>query len=114
MVRSLYESLCNMESIYADRAAIRYFDEASAQVVEIPYRRYAADLRRFVAFVRSKTSQPGQRIALRLFERFHMNSIAAQLCEQSLCLRQGKEALRTFGHNCAKSIDCLHLFRRGR
>lgn len=64
MVRSLYESLCNMESIYADRAAIRYFDEASAQVVEIPYRRYAADLRRFVAFVRSKTSQPGQRIAL--------------------------------------------------
>ena len=64
MVRSLYESLCNMESIYADRAAIRYFDEASAQVVEIPYRRYAADLRRFVAFVRGKTSQPGQRIAL--------------------------------------------------
>ncbi len=64
MVRSLYESLCNMESIYADRAAIRYFDETSAQVVEIPYRRYAADLRRFVAFVRSKTSQPGQRIAL--------------------------------------------------
>ena len=24
MVRSLYESLCNMESIYADRAAVRY------------------------------------------------------------------------------------------
>ena len=36
MVRSLYESLCNMESIYADRVAIRYFDEVSAQVVEIP------------------------------------------------------------------------------
>ena len=65
MVRSLYESLCNMESIYADRAAIRYFDETSAQVVEIPYRRYAADLRRFVAFVRSKNrpARPAYRSA---------------------------------------------------
>ena len=64
MVHSFYESLCNMENLYADRVAIRYFDEAAGGVVEIPYRQYAADLRRFVSFVRSRTQTPGQRIAL--------------------------------------------------
>ena len=65
MVRSLYQSLCNMESIYADRIGIRYFDEETQAVVEVPYRQYAADLRRCVAFLRSKTENlQGQRVAL--------------------------------------------------
>ena len=55
MVKSLYESLCNMETIYADRVAIRYYDEEKQGVVEVYYRQYAQDLRRYVSFLRSKT-----------------------------------------------------------
>lgn len=54
MVTSLYQSLCNMETIYADRVAIRYYDEAKQGVTEVYYRQYAQDLRRFVSFLRSK------------------------------------------------------------
>ena len=53
MVHSLYQSLNNLETIYADRIGIRYYDEAKGGVVEVPFRQYAADLRRFVAFLRS-------------------------------------------------------------
>ena len=55
MVHSLYQSLNNLETIYADRIGIRYYDEAKGGVVEVPFRQYAADLRRFVAFLRSRT-----------------------------------------------------------
>lgn len=65
MVTSLYQSLCNMETIYADRVAIRYYDEAKQGVTEVFYRQYAADLRRFVAFLRSKTEDvQGKRVAI--------------------------------------------------
>ena len=65
MVRSLYQSLCNMESIYADRIGIRYYNEETQSVVEVPYRQYAADLRRCVAFLRSKVADlRGRRVAL--------------------------------------------------
>ncbi len=65
MVTSLYQSLCNMETIYADRVAIRYYDEAKQGVAEVFYRQYAADLRRFVAFLRTKTENvQGKRVAI--------------------------------------------------
>lgn len=54
MVTSLYQSLCNMETIYADHVAIRYYDETKQGVTEVYYRQYAQDLRRFVSFLRSK------------------------------------------------------------
>ena len=65
MVKSLYESLCNMETIYADRVAIRYYDEEKQGVVEVYYRQYAQDLRRYVSFLRSKTPDVrGKRVAI--------------------------------------------------
>ena len=56
MVHSLYQSLNNLETIYADRIGIRYYDEAKGGVAEVPFRQYAADLRRFVAFLRSRST----------------------------------------------------------
>ena len=58
MVHSLYQSLNNLETIYADRIGIRYYDEAKGGVVEVPFRQYAVGLRRFVAFLRSRTPNP--------------------------------------------------------
>ena len=65
MVTSLYQSLCNMETIYADHVAIRYYDETKQGVTEVYYRQYARDLRRFVSFLRSKAGDvKGQRVAI--------------------------------------------------
>ena len=72
MVHSLYESLGNLETIYADRIGIRYYDEEKQGVVEVPFRQYAADLRRFVAFLRSRTPDPvGQRVAILARNSYH-------------------------------------------
>ena len=72
MVHSLYQSLNNLETIYADRIGIRYYDEAKGGVVEVPARQYAADLRRFVAFLRSRTPNPlGQRVAILARNSYH-------------------------------------------
>ena len=72
MVHSLYQSLNNLETIYADRIGIRYYDEAEGGVVEVPFRQYAADLRRFVAFLRSRTPNPlGQRVAIMARNSYH-------------------------------------------
>ena len=72
MVHSLYQSLNNLETIYADRTGIRYYDEAKGGVVEVPFRQYAADLRRFVAFLRSRTPNPlGQRVAILARNSYH-------------------------------------------
>jgi long-subunit acyl-CoA synthetase (AMP-forming)/DNA-binding FadR family transcriptional regulator len=51
-VCSVYETVVNMEKMYAGRVAIRYFDEADRHVREISYREYAQDIRRFVAYLR--------------------------------------------------------------
>ena len=65
MVTSLYQSLCNMETIYADRVALRYYDEAKQGVTEVYYRQYAQDLRKFVRFLRSKAGDvKGKRVAI--------------------------------------------------
>ena len=72
MVHSLYQSLNNLETIYADRTGIRYYDEAKGGVVEVPFRQYTADLRRFVAFLRSRTPNPlGQRVAILARNSYH-------------------------------------------
>ena len=72
MVHSLYQSLNNLETIYADRTGIRYYDEAKGGVVEVSFRQYAADLRRFVAFLRSRTPDPlGQRVAILARNSYH-------------------------------------------
>ena len=72
MVHSLYQSLNNLETIYADRIGIRYYDEAKGGVVEVPFRQYAADLRRFVAFLLSRTPNPlGQRVAILARNSYH-------------------------------------------
>ena len=72
MVHSLYQSLNNLETIYADRIGIRYYDEAKGGVVEVPFRQYAADLRRFVAFLRSRTpNHLGQRVAILARNSYH-------------------------------------------
>ena len=72
MVHSLYQSLNDLETIYADRIGIRYYDEAKGGVVEVPFRQYAADLRRFVAFLRSRTPNPlGQRVAILARNSYH-------------------------------------------
>ena len=72
MVHSLYQSLNDLETIYADRIGIRYYDEAKSGVVEVPFRQYAADLRRFVAFLRSRTPNPlGQRVAILARNSYH-------------------------------------------
>ena len=72
MVTSLYQSLCNMETIYADRVAIRYYDEAKQGVTEVYYRQYAQDLRRFVSFLRSKAGNvKGQRVAILARNSYH-------------------------------------------
>ena len=72
MVTSLYQSLCNMETIYADHVAIRYYDEAKQGVAEVYYRQYAQDLRRFVSFLRSKAGDvKGQRVAILARNSYH-------------------------------------------
>ena len=72
MVHSLYQSLNDLETLYADRIGIRYYDEAKGGVVEVPFRQYAADLRRFVAFLRSRTPNPlGQRVAILARNSYH-------------------------------------------
>ena len=72
MVTSLYQSLCNMETIYADHVAIRYYDEAKQGVTEVYYRQYAQDLRRFVSFLRSKAGDvKGQRVAILARNSYH-------------------------------------------
>ena len=72
MVHSLYQSLNNLETIYADRIGIRYYDEAKGGVVEVPFRQYAADLRRSVASLRSRTPNPlGQRVAILARNSYH-------------------------------------------
>ena len=63
-VTSLYQSLCNMETIYADRVALRWYDEASQSVAQVSYSRYAQDLRRFVGFLREKGVGEGCRVAI--------------------------------------------------
>ena len=76
MVTSLYQSLCNMETIYADRVAIRYYDEAKRGVTEVYYRQYAQDLRRFVSFLRSKAGDvKGQRVAILARNSYHLSLI---------------------------------------
>ena len=65
MITSLYQSLCNMEQNYADRIAIRYYDEETQSVVEIGYPEYASNLRRVVACLRAKVPDlKGKRIAI--------------------------------------------------
>ena len=49
MVHSLYQSLNNLETIYADRIGIRYYDEAKGGVVEVPFRQYAGGSWHFCA-----------------------------------------------------------------
>ena len=72
MVTSLYQSLCNMETIYADHVAIRYYDETKQGVTEVYYRQYAQDLRRFVSFLRSKAGDvKGQRVAILARNSYH-------------------------------------------
>ena len=48
-VSTIYQLVLRMESHYADRIAIRYYDEALEGVREIPYRQYAHDIRCQVA-----------------------------------------------------------------
>ncbi|MGN0707672.1 MAG: class I adenylate-forming enzyme family protein [Faecalibacterium sp.] len=64
MVTSLYQSLCNMETIYADRVALRWYDEASESVSQVTYSQYARDLRRFVAGLRAKGDMEGRCVAI--------------------------------------------------
>jgi long-chain acyl-CoA synthetase len=49
---SIYEDVLHMETVYADRVAIQYYDEAKPGVVSVLYRQYAQDIRRFVAYLR--------------------------------------------------------------
>ena len=44
-VSTIYQLVLRMESHYADRIAIRYYDEALEGVRELPYRQYAHDIR---------------------------------------------------------------------
>ena len=44
-VSTIYQLVLRMESHYADRIAIRYYDEALEGVREIPYRQYVHDIR---------------------------------------------------------------------
>lgn len=65
MVTSLYQSLCNMETIYADRVGIRYYDEEKQGVVEVRYSQYAHDLRSFITCLRSKADDiSGRAVAI--------------------------------------------------
>lgn len=52
MVSTMYEHVRQMETAYADRIAIRYFDEEKQAVREITYREFTQDIRRFVAHLR--------------------------------------------------------------
>ena len=62
---SLYEHLCNnMEQAYADRVALRWYDEASQSVSQVTYGEYARDLRRFVGFLQAKGDMKGRRVAI--------------------------------------------------
>jgi long-subunit acyl-CoA synthetase (AMP-forming)/DNA-binding FadR family transcriptional regulator len=64
-ISSVYGVVTNMEAMYADRVAIRYFDEAKQGVREITYREYARDIRRFVGWLQRSVPQPkGTHIAL--------------------------------------------------
>jgi long-subunit acyl-CoA synthetase (AMP-forming)/DNA-binding FadR family transcriptional regulator len=64
-ISSVYGVVTNMEAMYADRVAIRYFDEANQRVREIRYREYAQDIRRFVGWLQRSVPQPkGAHIAL--------------------------------------------------
>lgn len=62
MITSTHQYIAFMESTYANRAAIRWYDEAQECVVEKSYSAYSADIRRFAAYVASKTT--GRHIAI--------------------------------------------------
>ena len=44
-VSTIYQLVLRMESHYADRIAVRYYDDAIQGVREITYRQYAHDIR---------------------------------------------------------------------
>lgn len=57
MVSTMYEHILQMETAYADRIAIRYYDEGQQAVREITYREFTRDIRRFVAHLRRSLPQ---------------------------------------------------------
>ena len=51
-ISTVYQDVAQMETAFADRVAVRYYDEAAGAVREILYRDYAADIRRMVGWLR--------------------------------------------------------------
>src|SRR5699024_1498897 len=64
-VSTIYQLVLRMESHYADRIAIRYYDEALEGVREIPYRQYAHDIRCQAAALQAAVSDiEGKRVSV--------------------------------------------------
>lgn len=62
MITSAHQYIAFMESTYANRTAIRWYDEAQECIAEKAYSAYAEDIRRFAVYVADKTT--GKHIAI--------------------------------------------------
>jgi long-subunit acyl-CoA synthetase (AMP-forming) len=69
---SIYEAVLHMETVYADRVAIQYYDEATQGVASVLYRQYAQDIRRFVAYLqRNIPDLQNRRVAILAKNSYH-------------------------------------------
>ncbi len=72
MVSTMYEHVLQMETVYADRIAIRYYDEEKQAVREITYREFTQDIRRFVAHLRRNVPHlKGTHISILAHNSYH-------------------------------------------
>ena len=64
-VSTIDQLVARMETVYADRVAMRYYDEAAGGVREVLYKEYAADIRRMVGWLQRSVPQvQGRHIGL--------------------------------------------------
>jgi long-subunit acyl-CoA synthetase (AMP-forming) len=69
---SLYEDILHMESLYADRVAIQYYDEDKQDITSVLYRQYAADIRRCVRYLQQNIPDiKGKHISILAKNSYH-------------------------------------------
>ena len=71
-VSTIDQLVARMETVYADRVAMRYYDEAAGTVREVLYRDYAADIRRMSALLTDKVPGiRGRRVCVLAANSYH-------------------------------------------
>lgn len=72
MISTVYQNVTHMEQAYADRVAIQYYDEQTRAAHPVTYREYAADIRRFVAYLQQSVPDiKGRHIGILARNSYH-------------------------------------------